>query len=390
MEKGDSACTADKIESRKPAPQTQEPRMGGKPLLGVLVIGIFYTLYFAKGLILPVLLALLLTALLKPIVYYLRRLRLPESVGAAVAVISLAGLVVTGVYQLSDPAAKWLDEGPIVLNQLRYKLYPLQKGIENAQETTDKIEEMTDIKGKEERVVIKGPSLAKQVFGYAKSFALTAVIVLFLLYFFLGFGIASIRCMSLDPILTSERSRWVTYLDDIGGKISIYIQTLSLINLGLGLATTILMAILGMPNPILWGVLAALLNFIPYLGGMVTTSIIGIVSFITFDSWSRIVLPPALFLCLTGTEGMVVQTLTMGKRFSLNPVMVFLSFLIWGWLWGPFGVFFAVPILIAFKIVVDGEDRLKAIRPLIGRPVLPHHGEHDSMEERREVRTACT
>jgi len=356
--------------------------------LCLLVIGIFYTLYFAKSLILPVLLALFLTCLLKPIVYHLRRLGLPESVGAAVAVLSLAGFVVTGVYQLSDPAAKWLDEGPIVVNQLKYKLYPLQKGIENAQETTDKIEEMTDIKGKEERVVIKGPSLAEQVFGYAKSFILSAVIVLFLLYFFLGFGINSIRCMSRDP--TSGLFRWVTYLEDIGDKISIFIQTLSLINLGLGMATTILMVILEMPNPVLWGVLAALLNFIPYLGGMITTSIIGIVSFVTFDSWSRILLPPALFLCLTGTEGLVVQTLTMGKRFALNPIMVFLSFLLWGWLWGPMGVFLAVPILVALKTVVDREDGLKYIRPLIGKPILLHHAGQNSLEKKGKAHTART
>jgi predicted PurR-regulated permease PerM len=389
MDIGDeTAFQGGKIEAQKSAGRTPTSRGGERTLLGLLLMGISYTLYFARGIILPVLLALFLTALLQPIVRHMRRLRVPESVGAAVAVLFLAGLMVTGVYELSDPAARWLDEGPMVLNQLKYKLHPLQKTIKDAQATSDKIKEMTDTQGKEQRVIVKGPSLANQVFGYARSFTLTALIVLFLLYFFLGFGNASIRHMSPDTC-SREGSRWIRYIDEISGQIGIYIQTLSLINLGLGLATAILMAVLGMPNPILWGVLAAVLNFIPYLGAMVTTSIIGIVSFITFDSWSRIFLPPVLFLFLTGMEGLVIQTLTMGKRFSLNPVMVFLSFLIWGWMWGPVGVFLAVPILVAFKSVVDREDSLKAIRSLIGKPILPHHAEQNSLEEATQVRTAC-
>jgi predicted PurR-regulated permease PerM len=333
----------DKIEtqsgSRPNASQT-----GEKTLLGLLLIGIFYTLYFARAIIVPVLLALFLTAILRPIVHHMHRLRVPESLGAAVAVVFLAGLLVAGVYELSDPAAKWLDQGPIVLTQLKYKLYPLQKTIKDAQKTSDKITEMTDVQKKEEKVVVKGPSLARQVFGYAKSSTLTALIVLFLLYFLLGFGGSSIRRISPDPTLTCQGPRWIAYIDDIGSQISVYIRTLSLINLGLGMATVILMAILGMPNPILWGVLAALFNFIPYLGAMVMTGIIGIVSFVTFESWNEILLPPLLFLCLTGLEGLVVQTLAMGKQFRLNPVIVFISFLIWGWLWGPVGALFAVSI----------------------------------------------
>jgi predicted PurR-regulated permease PerM len=389
MESVRAGCSGTRLTVPELNPRTERSRTLERTLLALLFIGIFYTIYFAKAIIVPVLLALILTALFKPVVHQMHRLRVPESIGAAVAVLLFAGLVTLGVYRLSDPAAKWLDKAPIVLSHLRYKLYPFQKTIRDAQKTTSKIEEMTNIREKEQKVVVEGPSLAQRVFGYAKSFALTALIVLFLLYFLLGFGSASIKRMSANDARSRELSRWKGYFEDISGQVGIYIQTLSLINLGLGVATSILMAILGMPNPILWGVLSALLNFIPYVGAMVMTIMIGIVSFITFESWSKILLAPVLFLCLTGLEGLVVQTLTLGKRLALNPVMVFLSFLVWGWLWGPVGVFLAVPILVAFKIVVDREESLKPIRPLIGKAISPDHAESSSMDEETEVRTAC-
>jgi predicted PurR-regulated permease PerM len=335
-------------------------------LAGIFLIGVFYTLHFARDLILPILLALFLAVVLQPIVNHLHRLRVPESIGSAVVVLLLVSLLAAGIYQLSSPLAEWLDRGPMILNQISDKLYPLGKTIEEAKETTDKLEELADLQKGDRKVIVKGPSLAQLIVGQAGSFTLTAVIVLLLLFFFMAFGSTSIRRLVRDFNGTSNDT-WVVYFSDIRREVGVYLQTLSLINIGLGLTTTILMAVLGMPNPMLWGTMAAILHLVPYLGGLVMTSIIAIVSALTFDSWVRILMPPLLYALLNGLEGEVIWPLIMGKRLTLNPAAVFLSVLIWGWLWGPIGVLMAVPILVALKTVADREENLKFIRGLVGR-----------------------
>ena len=337
-----------------------------RALAGIFLIGLFYTLYFARDLILPILLALFMAALLFPIVNHLHRLRVPESIGSGVVVLMLVGLLAAGIYQLSSPFADWLDRAPTILSQVRHKLYPLEKTIEGAKETTDQLEEMADLQKGDRKVIIKGPSLAQQVVGRARSFTLTAVIVLLLLFFFMAFGSASIRRLVMDFNETGSHP-WVVYFGEIRREVGVYLQTLCLINIGLGLTTTILMAVLGMPNPMLWGTMAAILHFVPYLGGLAMTSIIAVVSVLTFDSSVRILMPPLLYALLNALEGEVIWPLIMGKRLTLNPAAVFLSILVWGWLWGPIGVLMAVPILVALKTVADCEENLKIIRGIVGR-----------------------
>lgn len=337
-------------------------------LLGLLLLALVYTLYFAKDIIVIILLALFLATLLHPVVRFLHRHRIPKSIGAGAVVLFLSGVLVTAGYQLSGPAAKWLDQGPQVLNEIKYKLFSLQETIKDAQETTEKLEEMTQTDAKQERVVVEGPSLSNIFFNYAKSLLINCVILILLLYFFLGFGSFSFLCMSpdaSDSCTSSKRRQYPKYIQD---EVSMYIQTLSLINLGLGICISLLMTVLGMPNPILWGVLTVFFNFIPYLGAAVMAVILGIVSFISFNAWLEIVLPPLVYLALTTLEGDVVRPLIMGRKLDLNPLMVFLSLVFWGWLWGPVGVFLAVPLLIAFKVLVDQEESLAFFLPLIKRP----------------------
>jgi predicted PurR-regulated permease PerM len=126
------------------------------------------------------------------------------------------------------------------------------------------------------------------------------------------------------------------------------------------------MMALGMPNPALWGILAGVMNFSPYAGALLTLGVIGMVSLLTFDQWSAIVLPPLAFLLLTGLEGQLVSPLVVGRRLTLEPVAVFLSILFWGWLWGLPGMLLAVPILASIKIAANAVQPLHPFGVLIG------------------------
>jgi predicted PurR-regulated permease PerM len=297
-----SSCPYAGSTLKEPQPAQRRSISQNRALAGIFLIGLFYTLYFARDLILPIVLALFLTALFYPIVNHLHRLRVPESIGSGVVVVMLVGLLALGIYQLSSPFGDWLDRAPTILNQIRHKLYPLERTIKGAKETTEKLEEVADLQTGDRKVIVKGPSLAQQVVGYARSFTLTAVIVLLLLFFFMAFGSASIRRLVMDFNETGSHP-WVVYLSEIRREVAVYLQTLGLINIGLGLTTTILMAVLGMPDPVLWGTAAAILHFVPYLGGLAMTCIIAVVSVLSFDSWVRILLPPLLYALLNALEG---------------------------------------------------------------------------------------
>lgn len=189
----------------------------------------------------------------------------------------------------------------------------------------------------------------------------------FLLYFMLATG-NSILARGLG-LLRSASAR--QQAKDIGAnvvhRISVYLGTMALINIAFGAATALLMYALGMPNPVLWGALAAVLNFVPYLGALVTVSILSIVALLSFDDLGQALLVPAAFLVLNQIEGDMLTPWLLGRRLSLNPLVVFLGLVFWAWLWGAVGAFLAVPIMVTVKEVCDNVERLAPIGRLLGR-----------------------
>ena len=148
-------------------------------------------------------------------------------------------------------------------------------------------------------------------------------------------------------------------------EISIYLATISTINVLLGAATAAVMALLGMPNPVLWGVVAALMNFIPYVGPGVTLFILAVVSALTFEDVYRILLPPACFLAMITLEGQFLTPILLGKRLTLNPLFVFLSMFFWGWMWSYPGIVLAMPILSTIKILSENIPSLSEVRRIL-------------------------
>ncbi len=332
-----------------------------KRILGwLLALGVIYTLYLAKDLLVPIFIALFLTTLFQPIVYGLTRLRIAPVFGAAVTVLLLLSLLLTAFYWLWAPAGEWLDRAPGVMRQAEYKLYEFKRKVAEVRKTTEKLQEMTDVDtDKNKTVVVEGPSLTEQFIGQAGNFGVTALIVLVLIFLFLAQGGALLRQLAAA---IGDRRAHMQALLEVRQEIGRYLITISLINFILASLTAGLNALLGMPNPLLWGAVAGAFNFIPYLGGAVTTAILTAVAFVTFEQWGDILLPPLAFMVLNGLEGYIVTPMILGKRLSLNPIVVFLSLIFWGGIWGIAGIFLATPILVTVIVVANKLNALKFLQ----------------------------
>lgn len=334
---------------------------------GILILMTVYTLYFAKALLLPIFLAFLLSILLRPIVRALRRMRVPDWLGGAIVLILILTFAGTAVVQVAAPAGDWIGRGPFLRAELESKISALRQPFAQAQQVAEEIEEAATVgEPVKSAVVVEGPSLTQRIYAEAQTASVSVLVVLVLVYFLLARGHSTSERV-LATLRDPERQAiWTGVLEDIQDNVARYLLTLAAINVVLGALTAFAMWALGMPNPLLWGVLAGLLNFLPYAGALVTLGVIGIVSILTFDQWLAIALPPGAFLLLTALEGQIVNPMIVGRQLTLDPVVVFASILFWGWLWGLAGMLLAVPILASIKITLNALQPLNLFGALVG------------------------
>src|SRR5688572_30328204 len=249
-----------------------EAKLSGAPgfaVKGLFVLALFYTFYFARSLLLPVVLALLLSLILYPAVRALKRARLPEPLGAALVVGALAAALSLGVYQLFEPASEWIGKLPKIAEQVERKLWSLRKSMEQVSKAAEKVEALTTVQStarQPQQVVQRSPSLVSRIWGTTQDVVISAGATLVLLYFILASGDMFLRkLVRVLPTLTDKNTA-VQVARTIQTAIARYLFTVTCINLGLGVVTALAMHLLGMPNPLLWGVLVFLLNYIPYIG----------------------------------------------------------------------------------------------------------------------------
>jgi predicted PurR-regulated permease PerM len=216
-------------------------------------------------------------------------------------------------------------------------------------------------------VTVKQPSLAAQIVDSARAAFLVALEVVVLVYFLLAFGGMFVRRLVRIPGGLRSKVRVVKVTTAIERRVSNYLLTITCINAGLGVATALAMWLLGMPNPVLWGVLAAILNFVPYLGSSITLAVLTVVAILAFDSPSRALLVPAVFLGLAVIEGQVVNPIIVGRAMALSPPIVVLALMVGGAVWGIVGMLIAVPMLAMVKIYCAHDETLASVALLLGR-----------------------
>lgn len=336
---------------------------------GLFTLALFYTLYVAKAVFLPVVLAVLLNFLLSPIVRLFERRRVPAPLGALIVLIALLGTMAAGIYHLALPASEWIDKAPQSLRQAEYKLRSIRASLEKVEQATEEIEKITNGGGAEDtqQVEVQDTPLSDTLLNQTQNLLAGGVVLVFLLYFLLASSDSFLRkLVQVLPKIRHKRNA-VTIIRHTENDLSDYFLTVTLVNIGLGCAVALALFLLGMPNPILWGVLAAFLNFIPYLGGLVGITVIGLVALVSFDSLGHALLAPLSYLLLNTLEAYVVTPIILGRRLMLNPVSVFTSIIFWGWIWGVPGAILAVPLLVSFKIICDNIEVLSAIGAFLER-----------------------
>jgi predicted PurR-regulated permease PerM len=336
---------------------------------GLFVLASLFTLYFARAVILPVILAILFSILLSPSVRSLRRFGVPEALGALVVLLALVMALALAIDKLAEPATEWLNKAPQSLNQLERKTRPLKIFIGEMRRVMDRITSMTRAVGEKQprEVVVENTNWSGILLGQTQFVLVSSLSTLILLYFLLASGDTFLRKLVRVLPTLRDKVRAIEVTREIQREIGRYFLTVGCINGALGAITAIAMWILGMPNPILWGVMVAVLNFIPYVGPTVSLITLSLAALVTFDEISQALLVPLVFIGITLLEGQLLQPIIVGRRLALNPVVIFLSFLLWGWLWGIAGMLIAVPLLVTLKICCDRLEPLAPIAEFISR-----------------------
>jgi predicted PurR-regulated permease PerM len=361
-----------KDAAKNGAPREQEPhRENGKPLpdsaaeqpplirrqevvaialVGLLVIAITTVLYFGKAFFLPVVMAFVVGTMLSPAASLLERWRIPRSVGAVLIVIAVAALGTFIVGLVAAPAMEWSSRLPELAAQMKDKLHIFDRPLALWHEL------QTMLGGNADAL----PTLQLPKFEWVQPTLefLSPTFTEFLLFFAtLVLFIASWKDLRRALIMNFgdrvSRLRTLRILNEIEVNLGDYLITVTMINAGVGIATGIVCAVTGMPNPAGLGALAATLNYIPIIGPVATFAILLLVGLVAFPTLSGAMAAPLLFVGIAFMEGHFVTPTIIGRRLSLNALAVLLALAFWTWLWGPMGAFLSSPLLIVALILKE-------------------------------------
>jgi predicted PurR-regulated permease PerM len=332
-------------------------------LSGIFLLLVLYALKLGSDFFVPVTLAFLLSFLFAPLVRSLHQLYVPLSLGAAVVLLMFIGTLTFGIYRLAVPASGWMTKLPQAARQLEFKLGDLKQTFRDFSKASREVERITefDSSGTAQQVEVKKSSVGEIVLGQTQGFLIGGGLMLILLFFLLASGDMFLRkLVTVLPRFEDKRAA-VEISRQIEHDISRYLGTVTLINAAFGTAVGTTLYFLDMPNPLLWGVMAGSLHFIPFLGAIVGISIVGLVALATFDQITSILLPPSAYLLLNLLEEWLIFPFVIGHRLLLNPVVIFIWVMFWGWIWGIPGALMAVPLLAIFKIVCDHLEPLSTV-----------------------------
>jgi len=331
------------------------------------VIAVLGASYLARDILAPVVFSLLLALLLSPLVLMLQRTRMPRALASGLVVLFLVFMAVGAIIALAQPARDWVTKGPSAIHSVQDRIREIRTTLLQATKATQSIESLTQSGDDANQVVVKdSPTMLTGILSNTPRVLEAVAAVILLVFFFLSSGDNFLRRLVEIAPGMSEKRVVVSIARDIQREMSRYLLTITMINFGLGCATAIAMVALQVPNAILWGAMAFLLNFAPYIGAAITGLVLGVVGFATFNAVGHAFLVPGVFFLLAFIEGQLVTPTVIGRRLSLNPVVVFVWLLLWGWLWGILGVLLAGPLLACFRIVCQHTEALRPIYVLIG------------------------
>ena len=332
----------------------------------VAIMGVGAVLYFAQDVFIPVAIALFLALLLTPAVDGLQRLRIPRGFAVAIVAVVVFAAVAIAINAVWSPASEWLARAPQTMRKIDPRLQPLRDMFERVDDVAERAGRLTQggavVSGKPTIVTpVAGESTA---ISLTKSFIGSLTVVPLTLFFLLG-GPPLLARLGASLSGSEASAKALKLTEAIRQEVGRYFGTIALINLGLGTATALGMYALGMPNAILWGVMAAVFNFVPYLGPIAAFFVLAGAALVTFDSTARALAVPGVFLCLHLIEGQLVQPLTVGRRFEVNALVVLLAVWFGYGYWGIPGMVLATPLLVAIKVAAQYQPHWQTVRDFL-------------------------
>lgn len=338
------------------------------PLQGVLAIGVVLLLKVAAPLLLPIATAVVLTFVFAPVVRALRRSGVSEPFGAAIVVATVLAVTLLVTSTLIDPASQWWERAPQTMAQVlaqfdRLRVSLMRFGAPQPRPASTKVAAADRAPPAadplKDRLTTEGVAFTRVVIGKLLSFSLSAASTVILLYFLL----ASEHWMLSRSVeaIPRRRSRalLVAGVRSAERDIGRFVGTLALVNFGVAVATFLAVWALDLPNPLLWGVIAGTLNFIPYIGPVITVALLSLAGMLTFDTAANMLAPALAFVAIHAIESNIVSPWFVGRRLILSPLAVFLSVMFWGWLWGIAGAMLAVPVLVGVRCVCKRTRSLR-------------------------------
>ncbi len=382
-------------ESRDDSLDATDTRSGVVATRFCAVMLVLYALYCARSMAVPVVTAFVIYMVLRPLVRQGKRLGIHPAVGSAGIIVGLLIALGFATYLVIEPAQQTIAEAPshvaVVKEKLSFvteNLRTFNKATKDLAETTGEAESPSADKELEPvPVEIKQPEWTTNITYLSGTGNLVSfvTICIALLYFLLATGDNLLRSiMHALPNFTARR-RLVEVIANVQEGLGSYLAKISAINACLGLCVGIAMWFLGMPSPVLWGAMAFLFNFLPIVGAITGAFIIFVVALVNFEPTYYAFVVTATFIALTSLEGQFITPAILGRSMSMSPVLVFLSIVVWGWMWGIMGVFLSVPILIAVRMACEGSEGLRPIAYVLGAEV-PVAATSSSDETKGDVR----
>ena len=351
-----------KLEVVPPPEEQEEMPLPSDPkvifLGGLFALALLAAVYVAAEIVLPLVLAVVLKLLLQPAMRLLERWHVPRILAALLLILAVFGTIVGLGAAIAGPASTWAAKLPEGIPRLQERLSFLQAPINTLQRFLQQVEDYGQPAGAPAAVSEGRSTLMTKLFTGTRNFASGFfTTILFLLFLLVSGDTFLRRLVEILPSFSNKRQA-VDISQQIESDISAYLVTITLMSAAVGIATAMVMWLTGIGDPILWGAVAFLLNFVPILGPIFGVVIFLLAGLLTNDTLWQALLPAGLYLGIHLIEGETITPMLLAKRFTLNPVLVIISLVFWFWMWGAPGAILSVPMLAITKIICD------RVRPL--------------------------
>jgi predicted PurR-regulated permease PerM len=308
------------------------------------------SIYFAKSLLFPIVLSTFIALLCSPLVNYLLKIGVPRAIGVLTVIV---GILFAGASILTEPAQQWRAKLPTLVKDVSEEMTKATNDSNAGTLSSSNIVSQSNIGEFQSNTVV---SLVKSIVVVTPTIITQVMIALFMAYFMLSYGRSLFTGLLMQFDDFSNKRITVELVRSIQKDLSLYIGTVTLINIGLGLAVGGLFFIIGIEDPFVWGALAGIMNFAPYLGPLISMICFAVISYVQFQSVSVAMLIVAAYMGINMIESQFVTPTLLGKKFNLNPLIIFIWLILWGWLWGSMGMLIGVPLLVCLNTLLERLD----------------------------------